>query len=102
MINNQFKILGRESYKTISKQKLFSSKDSKMICPGVIANADGIAYITNRALLDTGAGSLYISFILKHELNKSPMRKGLEHIETLLQTTNTMIDVFDVEYKHKE
>ena len=71
-----------------------------MICPGVIVNADGIAYITNRALLDTDAESLYISFILTHELKKFPMRKGLKHIETLLQTTNKMIDAFDVEYKH--
>ena len=50
-----------------------------------------------RALPDTGAGSSYMSSTLACELKKPPIRTDYKQIETMLHTTNGLIDIYDVE-----
>ena len=53
--------------------------------------------ITCRASLDIGAGSSYISSTFTREFKKPPIRTDYKQIETMLHTTNTLIDTYDVE-----
>ena len=53
--------------------------------------------ITCRALLNTGAGSSYISSTLARELRRPPTQTDYKQIETMLHTTNTLTDIYDVE-----
>ena len=56
-------------------------------------NADGIKC---RVLLDTGAGSSYKSSSLANRL-KNPSRKDYNQIETMLHTTTTKVEIYEVE-----
>ena len=57
-------------------------------------NVDGIK---RRELLDTGAGSSYISSSLANRLKKNPSRKDYKQIETMLHTATTKVEVYEVE-----
>ena len=59
----------------------------------VVVNVDGIK---RRALLDTGAGSSYISS-LANPLKKNPSRKDYKQIETMLHTTTRKVEVYKFE-----
>ena len=78
----------------LSKQPLFSTKEHDVIYPVAVVRIDGIKC---RALLDTGAGSSYISASLARELAKKPIRTDHKQIETMLHTTNTKIEVYEVQ-----
>ena len=53
--------------------------------------------ITCRALRDTGAGISYISSTLARELKILPTRTDYKQVETMLHTTNTLTDIYDME-----
>ena len=42
-------------------------------------------------------GARYISSILGRALKKPPIRTDYKQIETMLHTTNTLIDIYDME-----
>ena len=75
-------------------KKLLTTPESEAIYPVVLVKVSGI---TCRALLDTGDGSSYISSTLAHELRKPPIRTHYKQIETMLHSTNTLTDIYDVE-----
>ena len=82
------------SNNTATRQKLLTTPESEAIYPVVVVKVNGITY---RALLDTGAESSYISSTLAHELRRPLIRTDNKQIETMLHTTNTLIDIYDVE-----
>ena len=53
--------------------------------------------VTCRALLDIGAGSSYILSTLARELRRPSIRTDYKQMETMLHTTNTFINIYDVE-----
>ena len=75
-------------------KKLFTSPKSETIYKVVVAMVDDI---TCRALLDNGAGSSYISSSLACKLKKPPMLTDYKQIQTMLHTSNTSIDIYNVE-----
>ena len=82
------------SDKSSGEQPLFLAKDFQVAYPVVVVNVDGIKC---RALLDTGAGSSYISSSLANRLKKNPSRKDYKQIETMLHTITTKVEVYEVE-----
>ena len=76
------------------EQVMLSTAENNVIYPVVVVKVDGI---TCRALLDTGAGSTYISSSLASKLQKKPSYVKHKQIEMMLHTTNTKIETFDVE-----
>ena len=50
-----------------------------------------------KAFLDTRAGSSYMSSSLANRLKKNPSRKDYKQIETMLHTTTTKVEVYEVE-----
>ena len=67
--------------------------------PSFVVKVNGIIC---RALLDTGAGSSYISSTLARELKKPPIRTDYKQIETMLHRTNTLIDIYDVKITNRK
>ena len=82
------------SDKSSGEQPLFLAKDFQVAYPVVVVNVDGIKC---RALIDTGAGSSYISSSLANRLKKNPSRKDYKQIETMLHTITTKVEVYEVE-----
>ncbi len=76
------------------QQMLVAKGEGKVIYPVVLVKAGGIKC---RALLDTGAGSSYASAALLERLNSKPQRREFRKIETMLQTSNKMIDIHKLE-----
>ena len=64
-----------------------------MTYPVVVVKVDGIKC---RALLDTGAGSSYISATLSGKLNKKPIRSEHRQIDMMMHSTNKRIDNYAV------
>ena len=77
-----------------SVQPMMSIKETEVIYPMIKVMVQGIAC---RALLDTGAGSSYASAELIKRLKLSPSRIEHKEIETMLHTTPTRIEVYDLE-----
>ena len=63
----------------------------------VVILVDGVKC---RALLDTGAGSSYVSAALINVLKKNPIRKETKHIEMMMNSTNKSIEVFKVQIEN--
>ena len=63
----------------------------------VVILVDGVKC---RALLDTGAGSSYVSAGLMNVLRKKPTRKETEHIEMMMNSTTKDIEVFKVQIEN--
>ena len=82
------------SNKSSGEQPLFLANDFQVVYLVVMVNIDGIK---RRALLDTGAGSSYISSSLANRLKKNPSRKDYKQIETMLHTATTKVEVYEVE-----
>ena len=82
------------SDKSSGEQPLFLAKDFQVVYRVVVVNVDGIKC---RALLDTGAGSSYISSSLANRLKNIPLRKDYKQIETMLHTITTKVEVYEVE-----
>ena len=83
------------SNNTAAGQKLLTTAESEAIYPVAVVKVNGI---TCRSLLDTGTGSSYIT--LARELRKPPIRTDYKQIETVLHTTNALIDIYDIEIKN--
>ena len=86
------------SNNTATGQKHLITPESEAIYPVVVVKVNGI---TCRALLNTGAGSSYISSTLARELRRPPIQTDYKQIETMLHTTNTLTDIYDVEINTK-
>ena len=82
------------SNKSSGEQLLFVSKDFEVVYSMVVVNVDGIKCM---ALLNIGTGSSYISSSLANQLKRNPSRKDYKHIETMLYTTTTKREVYEVE-----
>ena len=82
------------SNNTATGQKLFITPGSKAIYPVVVVKVNGI---TCRNIPDTSAGSSYISSTLARKLRRPPIWRDYKQTETMLHTTNTLIDNCDVE-----
>ena len=79
---------------TATGQKLLTKPESEAIYLVVVVKVNGI---TCRALLDTDAGSSYISSTLARELRRPQIRTDYKQIETMLHMTNIFIDIYQVE-----
>ena len=79
---------------SLPKLGLFATQENAVVYPVVVVKIDGIVC---RALLDTGAGSSYISSELARRLEKRPVRVDHKQIETMLRTVTTKIEVYDVQ-----
>ena len=49
-----------------------------------------------RALLDTGAGSSYVSAALLDYMGKQPVRREFKRIEMMMQVSNREIEIYNV------
>ena len=49
-----------------------------------------------RALLDTGAGSSYVSAALLDYIGKQPVRREFKRIEMMMQVSNREIEIYNV------
>ena len=49
-----------------------------------------------RALLDTGAGSSYVSAALLEYMGKQPVRREFKRIEMMMQVSNREIEIYNV------
>ena len=65
--------------------------------PVVVLLVDGVKC---RALLDTGAGSSYVSAGLMTFLKKRPIRKETKHIEMMMNSTTKNVEVFKVQIEN--
>jgi len=73
---------------------LLATGEQSVIYPVVVVKVDGIKC---RALLDTGAGSSYISGVLASNIGKRPIRKEIKQIDMMLHSTSQKIDIYDVQ-----
>ena len=92
--NQQLPATRTESNNPTTGQKLLTTTESEAIYPVVLVKVN---VITCSTLLDTGAGSSYISSTLARKLKKQPIRTDYKQIETTLHANNVLIDIYDVE-----
>ena len=76
-----------------TNQMLVTTGEGAVIYPVVVVKVDGIKC---RALLDTGAGSSYISATLSEKLSKKPARREYRQIDMMMHSTSKRIDVYAV------
>ena len=74
-----------------------NERNTSITYPVVIISVDGMKC---RALLDTGAGSSYISSTIVSKLNKQPVRRYTKKIEMMLYTTNSKLSICNVTIKN--
>ena len=86
-----------ESNNPTIRQKLLTAPERKAIVTVDVVEVNGI---TCRALLNNGGRWLHISSTLTLELKKPPIRTDYKQIETILNKTNTLIDIYDVKIKN--
>ena len=79
------------------EQIFVATGKGSVIYPVVVVEAEGVKC---RALLDTGAGSSYASEALLDRLKKRPQRKEYKRIEMMMETTDRMIEVYDLTIKN--
>ena len=77
-----------------SDQVLLATGEQRVIYPIVIVTINGVKC---RALLDTGAGSSYISEKLVSLLGKRPVLKQNRQIDMMLSTVNKKFEIYNVE-----
>ena len=76
-----------------SNQVMLATGERTVTYPVVVVKVDGVKC---RALLDTGAGSSYISTTLATKINKKPIRKEYRRIDMMMCSTNQRIDIYEV------
>ncbi|XP_028405771.1 uncharacterized protein LOC114528347 [Dendronephthya gigantea] len=76
-----------------TKQMMLATGKGTVIYPVVVAVVNGIKC---KALLDTGAGSSYISADLVKLLRKQPSRTEYRHIDMMMSSTTQRIEIYDV------
>ena len=86
-----------ESNNPTIRQKLLTAPEREAIVTVAVVEVNGI---TCRALLNNGGRRLHISSTLTLELKKPPIRTDYKQIETILNRTNTLIDIYDVKIKN--
>ena len=74
-----------------------STNQGDVTHPVAIISVDGVKC---RALLDTGAGSSYVSAGLMNVLRKKPIRKETKHIEMMMNSATKNIEVFKVQIEN--
>eukprot|EP00795_Rhopilema_esculentum_P004345 gene4345-20561_t len=79
------------------EQVLLATGEQGVIYPIVIVSVNGVKC---RALLDTGAGSSYISDKLVNILGKRPVSKQNRQIDMMLSTVNRQIEIYNVEVQN--
>ena len=79
------------------EQVLLATGEQGVIYPIVIVSVNGVKC---RALLDTGAGSSYISDKLVNILGKRPVLKQNRQIDMMLSTVNRQIEIYNVEVQN--
>ncbi len=79
------------------EQVLLATGEQGIIYPVVLVKVNGI---TCRALLDTGAGSSYISAKLIELIGKKPASTQVRQIDMMMCTTTKRIEVYNVEVKN--
>ena len=80
-------------------QTMMTGEESKVVYPVVVVYVNGIKC---RALLDTGAGSSYISSYLLELLNIKPLRQETKTIEMMLTSMNKRVEIYDVTIENLE
>ena len=85
----------RKSYPSVPTMS--STNQGDVTHPVAIISVDGVKC---RALLDTGAGSSYISGGLMNVLRKKPIRKETKHKEMMMNSTTKNIEVFKVQIEN--
>ena len=78
-------------------QVMLATGAQEIIYPVVVVKVNGI---TCRALLDTGAGSSYISSKLVDILKIKPVTREYRQIDMMMATANKRIDIYSVEVKN--
>ena len=78
-------------------QVMLATGAQEIIYPVVVVKVNGI---TCRALLDTGAGSSYISSKLVDILKIKPVAREYRQIDMMMATANKRIDIYSVEVKN--
>ena len=73
---------------------MVATGEQSVIYPVVVLNIDGIKC---RALLDTEAGSSYISAVLASHIGKRPIHKEMKQIDMMLHSTSQTIEIYDVQ-----
>ena len=76
-----------------SNQVMLAIGEGTVSYPVVVVKVDGVKC---RALLDTGAGSSYISTTLATKINKKPISKEYRKIDMMMCSTNQRIDIYEV------
>ena len=76
-----------------SESMMVAQQDKKTVYPIFVVEVDGIK---TRALLDTGSGSSYASAKLINALHKKPKEIKMKHIEMMLGSVTTKVEIFDV------
>ena len=72
---------------------MLATGEGTVTYPVVVVKVDGVKC---RALLDTGAGSSYISTTLATKINKKPILKECRRINMMMRSTNQRIDVYEM------
>ena len=67
-----------------------------MIYPVVVVLVEGVQC---RALLDTGAGSSYVSAALLQRINKQPVRTEYKRIDMIMCSTTQLISVYNLKVR---
>ena len=76
------------------QQILVATGESSVIYPVVVVEVNGIKC---RALLDTGAGSTYVSATLAERIGKKPIRKETRRIDMMMHTTSKKVEIYHVQ-----
>ena len=67
-----------------------------MTCPIVVIDVESVK---RRTLIDTGAGSSYVSSKLISRLNKKPIRKESKRIETLMHSVVQKTAIYELQIR---
>ena len=76
------------------QQILVATGEGSVIYPVVIVEVNGIKC---RALLDTGAGSTYISATLAERIGTKPISKETRRIDMMMHTTSKKVEIYNVQ-----
>ena len=67
--------------------------ESTVTYPVVVVIVNGVKCL---ALLDTGAGSCYVSEALIRQLGKKPVRREHRRIDMMMLSTKKLVEIYDV------
>ena len=76
---------------------LLTTGEHNVVYPVVVVKVEGV---TCRALLDTGAGSSYLSNKLVEIIGKKPIREESRQIDMMLTSVTKRIEIYNVELKN--